>query len=123
MSRLSSTATRRICFDTHKREHPLTGRIIMYCGTCDCEIDPVRSEWEADHVIAVAIGGSNESDNLQPLCTHCHKAKTKGDVKTIAKGKRVADKHFGIKRSRSPMPFGRRSKLKKKLNGEVVSRD
>jgi 5-methylcytosine-specific restriction protein A len=123
MTRLSSTVIRRLCFERHKREHPITGAVIMHCGKCDFEIDPVRQQWEADHIVAVAIGGSNEPDNLQPLCVHCHKEKTKTDVTSIAKGKRMAEKHYGIKRSKTPMPCGRRSPFKKKLDGSVVRRD
>ena len=31
---------------------------------------------EVDHIIELAIGGTNTIDNVQPLCSPCHKAKT-----------------------------------------------
>lgn len=31
---------------------------------------------EVDHIIELAQGGTDEIENLQPLCTACHKAKT-----------------------------------------------
>jgi 5-methylcytosine-specific restriction endonuclease McrA len=31
---------------------------------------------EVDHIIELAAGGSNSIDNVQPLCSPCHKAKT-----------------------------------------------
>lgn len=31
---------------------------------------------ELDHIINTRQGGTNDPDNLQWLCTHCHKAKT-----------------------------------------------
>ena len=34
------------------------------------------SSLELDHIIPLHRGGSNESDNLQLLCTDCHKVKT-----------------------------------------------
>jgi 5-methylcytosine-specific restriction protein A len=55
-----------------------------------------------DHIIPCAIGGGNELSNCQVLCVQCHGAKTtKIDVPMIAKAKRVADKHQGIKKPRS----------------------
>ena len=123
MTRRSSTVTRRECFDAHKCAHPVTGRIIMYCGLCDCEIDPVRMVWEADHKVPIASGGADELANIQPLCAHCHKQKTRGDVRGMAKMKRVGEKHYGIKRPKRIMPGSRGHYLKKKLDGSVVRRD
>jgi hypothetical protein len=31
---------------------------------------------EVDHIIELANGGTDDVDNLQPLCSACHKAKT-----------------------------------------------
>lgn len=31
---------------------------------------------QVDHVLPLADGGTNERDNLQPLCVRCHSAKT-----------------------------------------------
>jgi len=32
--------------------------------------------WQGDHILEVKAGGSHTLDNLQTLCTVCHKAKT-----------------------------------------------
>lgn len=37
---------------------------------------PDSSLWEADHIVAVEEGGSDDPDNLQPLCIPCHALKT-----------------------------------------------
>jgi 5-methylcytosine-specific restriction endonuclease McrA len=37
---------------------------------------PRRSLWELDHVVPLIDGGGHELDNLQTLCTPCHKTKT-----------------------------------------------
>jgi len=39
----------------------------MYCGEVATQVD---------HIIELAIGGTNTLDNLQPLCRPCHTAKT-----------------------------------------------
>src|SRR5262245_4877793 len=46
-----------------------------------------RVQW--DHATPHAIGGSYHPTNMQPLAIDDHKAKTKADVKRIAKGKRL----------------------------------
>ena len=92
------------------------------CRMCQCEINGTSGlEW--DHRIPLAIGGDDELDNLEPLCIRCHRLKTKGDVATIAKAVRVQQKNLGIGESRTPMPFGRKSPFKKKMNGEIVRRE
>lgn len=31
---------------------------------------------EVDHIIPTSLGGSNDDDNLQPICRKCHEVKT-----------------------------------------------
>lgn len=57
------------------------------CAECRRKI-PSGMEWDIDHAIPLADGGTNEASNLQVLCYLCHSAKTKDDVAEIAKGKR-----------------------------------
>lgn len=40
---------------------------------------------EVDHKIPLCAGGTYDRDNLQPLCTDCHKIKTLKDVRENAK--------------------------------------
>ena len=117
--RQNSTVVRRKCFDEHKRTDKVTGRIVLDCYLCGCTLDPGRDTWEAEHPTPHAWDG----EEVLPVCVPCHRTKTKKDVKAIAKGKRVRDRNMGIKRPQNPMPFGRRSHLKKKITGEVVPRD
>jgi 5-methylcytosine-specific restriction endonuclease McrA len=80
-----------------------------------------RSGLEWDHHIPLAIGGDDDESNLQPLCKGCHRLKTGKDLGTIAKGKRVRQRHLGI-RPPSRFPGSRDSHLRKKIDGTVVDR-
>lgn len=52
-----------------------------------------KSLWDADHRIALAIGGEDELHNLVTLCLRCHKRKTTfHDVPRIAKSRRQRKK-------------------------------
>lgn len=51
------------------------------CVMCD-ERGAVTMGTELDHVVPVFRGGSNEDDNLQWLCTECHREKTAADCGT-----------------------------------------
>jgi 5-methylcytosine-specific restriction enzyme A len=75
-----------------------------------------------DHINPDGLTGSNDIANCAVLCTPCHREKTRGDVGTIAKAKRRYARDIGAKTSRNPMPGGRRSKWKRKLDGTVVLR-
>ncbi len=109
------------------------GKITVIAGNMDvgfitvsrrCNAPLYVGNFHYDHVVPEGLtGGDNSLANCQVLCTHCHGAKTsKQDIKAISKAKRIAKKLTGLKKSRSPMPFGRNSKLRKKLSGEIVPR-
>lgn len=126
----NSTRARRICFDKWKQTDE-AGHIYMICqcgkGTrpdCGQRIDPIRQRWRADHGIRKwANGGEDTSENLFPVLEKCDRElKAPEDAKEIAKGKRISDRHFGIKRSSRPMIGSRDSPFKKKMNGSVVRR-
>ena len=95
------------------------GRVCYLSGA---PIDPVRDRWELEHVIPLAGGGTDDDDNLRPVLAKAHLEKTKVDLERIAKGKRIALKHNGAKRSAHPMPGSRASKWRRKMNGEIVPR-
>lgn len=93
------------------------------CSICGCKI-AVGDAWDVSHEVPLALGGEDGGDNLRPAHRKCHRHHTATeDAPRIAKAKRVAAKHIGAVKSRNPLPFGRGSRLKKKLNGEIVERD
>lgn len=97
--RPSSAKTRRACFEASKITDD-TGRIYMICHICGGVIDPAREKWEADHVIRRVLSGDDTASNLKPAHYKCHRVKSADDHSENAKGKRVADKHFGIDRKK-----------------------
>lgn len=108
-----STKARVELFNAHK------GR----CHICSQKI-AVGEAWDVEHVVPLALGGSDEVSNLSPAHRACHSPKTKDDVGQIAKAKRQEARHLGAKaESRNPLPGSRRSPFRKKLSGEVVRRD
>jgi hypothetical protein len=59
-----------------------------------------------DHVVALALDGSNHPTNLQPLTIDDHKVKTKRDVKTIARAKRLTKDEEAFRRKMLVKTFG-----------------
>ena len=92
------------------------------CEGCTAPLLPGRFQY--DHRLPVAMGGASSLDNCEVLCSACHGAKTcERDIPTIAKSNRVRNKFIGAKTpSRRPLPGGRNSKYKIKLDGSVVPR-
>jgi len=90
---------RRDCFDAHKKVDE-TGRIYLVCYLCSGRIDPAREKWEAEHTLRKTLNGSDHPSNVLPAHEACHKPKTAKDIAENSKGKRVSERHFGIKRSR-----------------------
>lgn len=78
--------------------------------------------WDIDHVRALINGGENRESNMAPILRGKeHKEKTATDLTEKAAVYRKRAKHLGIKKP-SRFAGGRNSKLKKKLNGEVILR-
>lgn len=92
------------------------------CAVCAAKFGP-KVPPEFDHRIALVNGGENAEDNIQALCPLCHGTKSRRDVAQKAKDARVRQKHLGIKTARSPLPGGRKSAWKRKLDGTWVRRD
>lgn len=91
------------------------------CAACKASL--VNRVWHADHVIPLAMGGADAMSNLQPLCLACHRDKTGRDLTHIAKAKRIEARRKGVrKRVSRPLPGGKSSPWKRKINGEVVRR-
>ena len=76
-----------------------------------------------DHACPDGLGGSNEGENCQLLCSSCNKAKTASDVSQIRKADRQKAAFVGAKtRKGRPMPGTVASGLKKKFDGTVERR-
>lgn len=94
-------------------------------GLCEkCQAKLKVGEPEYDHILPAELGGEADLANCQVLCKACHREKTTKDVRGIRKADRVRDKHTNaVKPSSRPLPGGKKSKWKRKMNGEVVRRD
>lgn len=91
------------------------------CCICGHKIDGVHEMWD-EHINPLWLNGDNSAENRAPAHARCAREKTAGEAKVRAKIRRRAEAHYGAKRSRNPMPCGRRSPWKKKINGQVVPR-
>lgn len=95
------------------------------CHICNGKIHGERGEaWDVSHVIPLGLGGDDDDVNRMLAHRKCHRVRTsEQDIPWIAKAKRIRAAHEGAKApSRNPLPGGRRSRWRKKLNGEVVPR-
>jgi hypothetical protein len=93
------------------------------CHLCQLRVDSGQ-EWDVSHEIPLEAGGKDDMTNWYVAHRKCHRVHTaKVDIPLIAKVKRIRAKNMGAKKSRSPMPMGKFSKWKKKLDGTVVLRN
>jgi 5-methylcytosine-specific restriction endonuclease McrA len=68
----------------------------IFCENCGV----LCKNFQIDHIIPDGLTGEPTFENSKLLCLECHGAKTKNDVKSIAKAKRVEAKHLGVKQSK-----------------------
>jgi hypothetical protein len=87
-----------------------------------CSVKLMTGQFIYEHVRALELGGTDDDDNIRLTCKACAKEKTKKDHNMAAKAKRVKQNHLGLKKSRTPMPYGKMSKWKRKMDGTVVPR-
>jgi 5-methylcytosine-specific restriction endonuclease McrA len=91
------------------------------CYLCEGKIN-IGESWDLEHVIPLAMGGLDEESNWELAHSKCHLIKTKADFGNIAKAKRRESRHIGAKESKTPLPFGKKSKWRKKMDGTIVPR-
>lgn len=96
----------------------------LHNGVCHISLRKIMpgDEWHLDHILPLADGGQHRESNLAPALSKPHRIKTRDEARLRAKVRRVAKKHLGINKSRSPMPFGKGSPFKRKVGGGVVLR-
>ena len=93
------------------------------CHLCSMKVVP-GEEWDVSHDIPLEAGGKDDASNWFVAHRKCHRVHTSTvDAPMIAKVKRIHQKHVGAKKSRSPMPLGRGSKFKRKMDGTIVRRE
>lgn len=64
-----STSTRANCWRRYVQTTTGHGQTLCFCCKMNT-IDPY--DWECGHIVAESQGGSNEIDNLRPICRHCN---------------------------------------------------
>lgn len=70
-----------------------------HCHKCTRPLGPA-DDWDLDHIIALENGGTDDDDNLAPICDWCHTDKTGEDHAAAGHGRRMATKHLVPKRFR-----------------------
>ena len=82
------------------------------CCICRGNIH-VNEKWIDEHIIPLAMGGTNDWENRGCAHVDCAKGKTKVDVKQIAKAKRIEAKFIGAEQPKTKItsrPFQSRLK-------------
>jgi 5-methylcytosine-specific restriction enzyme A len=85
---------------THERRRSMTqqrrARIFAahdeQCHRCTRKIRP-GDDWDVDHVLALERGGTDDDENLAPICEWCHTEKTADDHATAGHMRRGYTKH------------------------------
>ena len=116
-----SAATRRAAWD--RANGRCEGMVEGLFGDVRCSAPIDLGEFHYDHINPEWLSFDNDLANCQVLCRECHRIKTKGDVKTIAKVKRIQDKRIKARRPRGrPMMGTKRSGFRKRMDGRVERR-
>ena len=114
-----NAAERERLYDHELAKAKVDGFRYPVCNLCGIEIRPGH-QWHESHVGRPKALGGKETGLAHAECNidHNHRFATP----QIAKAKRQARAHKGCKQSAAPLPFGRSSRLRKKLNGSVIER-
>jgi 5-methylcytosine-specific restriction endonuclease McrA len=99
------------------------------CFACSepLDDDPALGPTEYDHVVALALGGADEPDNICAMHQRCHRGhdgKTSQDIRMIRKADRQGKKHRGEhkRRGRPLQSRGFDKRWRKKMDGSVEPR-
>lgn len=94
------------------------------CQVCGKKLGP-GSPGHVDHITPRSMGGSNDPENLRLVCAAFNTGKNnKEDTPAAARAARLHAKHFGYAAEKKrPLPFGRHSPLKRRVDGTVEKRE
>ena len=93
------------------------------CHFCNMKVQ-TGQDWDVSHEIPLEMGGDDHGANLRVAHRSCHRTYThKVDIPRIAKTKRMKAKNLGAVKSKTPLPGGKASKWKRKMDGTVVLRN
>lgn len=79
---------------------------VIICTVCNAVLKP-GDDIQFDHIHADVHGGPHEYQNIRPLHALCHKIKTRADVKSNAKIKRIRKDRPKPKRTIPCRPMGK----------------
>ncbi len=91
------------------------------CCVCGGKIG-VHEKWIDEHKLPLWLGGTNDESNRAPAHVSCAREKTDKEATERAKGRSVAEKHYGAKKSKRPMPGSRASGWKKTFSDGWMKR-
>lgn len=60
--------------------------------------------WQGDHVRPLCFDGADVIANMLPIHVRCHKRKSAGEVKALAKAYRIINKRLGVGRRKRKIP-------------------
>jgi hypothetical protein len=94
----------------------------VLCNLCRMPVDPGEA-WDISHIGVPAAHDGQTVGIAHRACNHADNHVNV--IPFVAKTKRMYRNHHGIDEpglTPQALPFGRKSKLRKKLNGEIVPR-
>jgi 5-methylcytosine-specific restriction enzyme A len=122
LSRYFSKDVKRAALARSGKRCEATGALYGLPADMRCSADLALGV-EFDHSILWANSRDSSLGNCVAVCPRCHRHKTTThDTPKAAKTVRQRDKADGIRHTRNPLPGGRGTRWKKKMDGSVVER-